>query len=211
MASATILAPDMSMQALKGPQLLKAPLLAAGIETALTNVQLSQNLNDVNFTESTIHFLDVQAFDAFEIGVWATASSNDSIAFNMYGWNSYGHGYLIGTETVIFCSGGSAASTGWHAQVGKTHKSITDAFAAGTAYVGCDSYVDSVDVYSIITPPTITTSDMPTTIFVNASNKSLVYFGVVVTNVTVVGTPTNIGFVWKAITQRSSGTYPDGF
>lgn len=218
---ATILPQDGGLHILGAWQLLKSLSIA---QTAITAAKLSQNLRDVSFAESTVEFVDVSAFESIRVQVWGVASNNDAPVIDLYGWSDTGPGAHIGKVTLAYGNFTSAASTGFHAQT-QTSKSIREAFVAGTAYQGCDTYTITADyeqeIYQSVDTagiPITTTfqnfrsinnaaatatvspleADFPIFFTVDFSRSRYKYFGVLVT--TLAGT--TLGAIYKPIKMR---------
>lgn len=217
MAAVTFLENDSAPDAQAAWQLLKSRSIA---QTALTAAQLSQNLRDVNFAESTVEVIDVSSYDSIRIQVWGEAANNDAPVIDCYGWSHYGPGHWIGRVTLAYGNFTSAANTGFHAQTA-THRSIRNAYLAATAYRGCDTYTVTADYEqelisdsagtpifyqqhrTLIAPQTAAgaspiVADFPSYLNVNFDRSKYKYFGVLVT--TLAGT--NLGAIFKPLASR---------
>ena len=189
-------------------KLLRKPILAAAVETTPTAQQLSNTLPAVTDFSHAIEFALVEKLSAIEVGFWGVASDNDSATVKLYGWAEGGPGCHIGTVTPIFGGFTSAATTGFHANA-NTDQSIREAFAAATAYRGCDTYAETLDNNTSLVMPT-TNVDFPGAFIVSFANTQYKYFGAVFTSVTVVGTLTSIGAIYRPLGLKSFLTNPDG-
>lgn len=207
MAAPLIRSPDTTGQFLYGWQLLKSRSIA---QTILTAANLTTNLRDVNFSESTVEFLDVSLFSAIQVQVYGTAANNagsptTAVALNLYGWSDNGPGYHCGTVSVVFGNFTSAATTGFHASA-NTHKSIRDAFDPATAYQGVDTFTETADYDGSITVPASQETDFPGSFIVSFANTRYKFFGVLVTSLGNVAA-TNVGAIYRPLAERSMMPY----
>jgi len=214
MAAPTFLENHSAPSSQQAWQLLKSPSI---VQTALTAAQLSQNLRDVSFVESTVELLDVSSYDSIRMQVWGVAADNNAPVIDLYGWSHYGPGNYIGRVTLAYGNFASPANTGWHAGV-ETHAGIRKAFLPGTEYRGCDTYTvtdyeqeaitDSAGIFyqqhrSVVAPQTTlgvspVLADFPGYLNVNFHRSQYKYFAVLVT--TLVGT--SLGAIFKPLAFR---------
>lgn len=118
-------------------QLLKSP---TGAQTAVTAAKLSQELHDVSFAEDNFEVVDVSLFSGIWISVWGVAADTNTFTLELYGWSNGGPGHHLHQVTGIFSAFTSDAADGFH-RSSRTHKSIRNAFVAGTQYRGADTLV----------------------------------------------------------------------
>ena len=196
---ATLLKYDMAPSAVASWQLLKSRTVA---QTAVTAAKLSQALRDVSFAQDTFEFMDVSSLGAIRIQVWGVASANDAPVLDLYGWSDSGPGMHVGKVTITYGNFTSAATTGFHA-VPEAHISIRDAFVAGTAYRGTDTYAATNDYEAAITAYT-EEADFPASFDVSFLNNQYQWFGAAVT--TLAGT--NLGAIFKALSVKKGYVNP---
>lgn len=204
MASPIILRSDRSPTADYQWQLLKSP---SGAQTILTAAQLSQCLTDVNFTEATVEFLDVERYRSIRMQLWGVAADTNTATIQLYGWADSGPGSHLAQLTVANGPFTSAATTGFHASA-KAHPSIRAAFLPATAYRSCDTYTIALNEdyeqevirdsatpvfyqsFNTVRTPSIMAgtsplhADFPSHVMVDFSHARWKYFGVIVTALT---------------------------
>jgi hypothetical protein len=123
-------------------RLLKTPTI---IQTALTVAKLTTDLDDVSADEDTLEAVDVLSYESIRVEFWSALGADDETGIVMlYGWHETGPGHHIGTVGLTLGALTSAASTGWHGN-SKVGKSVSGAFAKGTAYRGCDTVTVTID------------------------------------------------------------------
>jgi len=219
MAAPTFLNLDDTGLALDSWQLCKSLSIA---QTAPTATILSQNIRDAVFVETTFEFIDVSRFEAIRVQVWGVAADNDAPVIDLYGWSATGPGAHIGKVTLAYGAFTSAATTGFHAAA-DTHKSIRNAFAAATAYRGCDTYTVTndyeaelvtdtaatpihIEQYKSLTAPRTLAAtsvspveaNLPGFLTVNFARSAYKYFGIAVT--TLAGT--TLGAIFRPVKMR---------
>jgi hypothetical protein len=228
----TIKTVDFTPSALMGWQLLKAPITTA--ETAITAAKLGQNLSDVSFDEATVEVIPVEFFNMIEVMALANGTADQSPVLNLYGWSEWGPGHHIGTLTLDLSTASSAATDGFHAK-NKTHVSIRNAFAAGTAWLIPDQYVVTADYEqerfadTTATPlhvqshralnvpgtsaiggtigTSTTEANFPQVFNVDFSHSQYKFFGVLPTSL---DSATSVGAIFKPIRLKGGLTSPDG-
>lgn len=203
MAAGTILVPDVA--ALNDWQLLKKPTVALTAYVVGDLTQTFRGLTDTQPAGTTVEALDVSIIGALRLQIWGEGSNNNTPVIDLYGWSDKGPGYHIGTITGTmgnFVSSGGATG-GFHKDP-EAHQSIRDAFGSGTSYRGCDTYVATNNYESAITVYT-TEADFPAHADVSFANNQYQYFIVLVTNL---GSATNIGAIFKAISLKKGYSSP---
>ena len=135
---------DFTPSALKGWQLLKAPVTAA--ETALTATLLMDDMRSiVPANDNNYKVIPVSAFDSIQCMMLANGTADQSPVLNFYGWGESGPGTHIGTLTTDISTAAMTVASASFLANSKTHKSIRDAFAAATAWKVADQYVVTAD------------------------------------------------------------------
>lgn len=223
MAVATILNPDVSVEAQKKWQLLKSPTTT---QTLITTNSLAKNLLGLNWAESTVEFLNVAPYGAIRFQCMGVASNNNAPVIHLYGWHATGPASHIGVVTLAFGNFSSVATTGLHA-LAETHKSIRDAFLPETAYRMCDTYTITNDyeqemivgiggdvptakyevVHKALSSPVTSTNtvppeaDVPSYVNVDFSRSRYEYFGVLVS---ALNSATTVGAIYVPLSIRKS-------
>ena len=125
-------------------QCLKAPITAA--ETALTATQLMDDMYGmVPADDNNIQIVPVVAFSSIQCMMLAAGTADQSPVLELYGWPESGPGHHIGTLTTDISTGAMTVSARSFLASTRTHKTITDAFAAATAWKVADQYVVTAD------------------------------------------------------------------
>lgn len=195
-----IYAPDTTGEFLYGWQLFRELVTAA--ETAPTAAQLNTNMRSVTDFSHAFRVTDVGNFPAIEVGIWGVADDTESATINLYGYGANGPGYHVGTITPLWGTGASPANTGFHG-ASNTHKTIRDAFVSSTAYQSPDSLTITNDytVGSLAVPGT-QENNFPVTFVWSFANMRLKYVFPVVTSLTVAGTVTSVGMIFRPLAER---------
>lgn len=135
---------DFSPSALRGWQLLKAPVTAA--ETAFTATLLMDDMRAlVPANDTNPKYIGVSAFDSIQCMMLANGNADQSPTIDFYGWGETGPGTHIGTLTVDISTAAMTVAAASFLASARTHKSITDAFASATAWKVPDQYVVTAD------------------------------------------------------------------
>lgn len=139
----TILSIDETPSALRGWQLLKAPITTG--ETALTATKLMDDMRSmVPADDNNYKALPVIGLGAIQCMMLANGNADQSPVVEFYGWGETGPGTHIGTLTVDISTAACTANTSFLANA-RTHKSIRDAFTSATAWKIPDQYVVTAD------------------------------------------------------------------
>lgn len=184
-------------------QLLKSP---TANQTAVTAAKLAQEFHSVNFAEA-FEVINVSGVHTILMQVWGVAADTNTFTLELYGWSIGGPGHHIHQVTGIFgnfVSEDSANATpGFHTSV-RTHKSIRDAFAAGTDYRGADTLV-AVTTATYVTTSEVNANpisaqldleaDFPTVLKIQFNSCRYHYFGVAVT----AQTGTSVGAIYLPV------------
>lgn len=206
MASMTILSLDENGEFLSSPQLLKSPSIA---QTALTAAQLMQNFRDVSYAESTVEICPVGSIPAIEVEVLGVAANNaGSVAaatLDLYEFAEAGHGFHVGQVSLVFGNFTTAATTGFHANT-KTHAAIRNAFAAGTAYRGVDTYTEVSDYPGSIVVAATQETDFPGRFIWTFANTNTKYVCALATSLGNAAA-TSIGAIFKPLGYISQIPY----
>lgn len=186
-------------------------------QTAITAAQLTTNLRDItDFTNENNDFITVNKFRRIKVQVIGVAANNDAPTIMLHAYPKYGPGHRMASIACAYGDFTSAATTGFHAST-KTHKTITDNFAAGTGYRICDTYTvtdyeqrnttDGVvfaalhrGVSATTTQASVSPSiaDFPNYFIVDFSDSYYHYFGIQVT--TLAGT--TLGAIFQPVDYR---------
>jgi hypothetical protein len=139
-----ILTIDSTPLALRGWQLLKAPITAA--ETALTATKLLDDMRlVVPADDNSMKVIPVLDFDMIQVMVIANGTADQSPVLDFYGWPETGPGHHIGTLTTDISTAAMTVASASFLASSRTHISIRDAFAAATAWKIVDQYVVTLD------------------------------------------------------------------
>ena len=202
MAALVPLELDYGAEALKGWQLAKRPSI---VQTAITAAKLTTGLFDASYAEA-IDVLPVEGFPAIRFQIWAVGTAAQVPIIDLYGWQHYGPGHHIGTLSCTLATCNSAATTGFHALVGKTHKSITDVFTASSTYLGVSTYTETADyddAITVLTPET----NFPSYAIINFAASQYKFFSALVTSL---DSATTVGAIFRPVALKGMNFSPDG-
>ena len=81
-------------------RLLRAPVLAASVETALTGSELGRTFGQLEISK-TFPVIAVADMSGVELQFLGTGDDDDSNVAQIYGWKDGGQGILIATATIL--------------------------------------------------------------------------------------------------------------
>lgn len=226
-----ILEVDFTPSALRGWQLLKAPVTAA--ETALTATKLMDDMRSmVPADDNNYRAIPVSAFDAIQCMMLANGTADQSPVLNLYGWGETGPGHHIGTLTTDISTAAMTVASASFLASSRTSKSIRDAFSSATAWKVADQYVVTLDteqeritdgtlqtqVFRALNVPGVsaiggtigtssTEANFPQVFNVEFSHSDYSYFAVAIT---ALDSATSAGLIFRPIRLKGGMTAPGG-